>query len=380
MAKRTLHSLAVLGLAFVSAHDARAATFTWIGDSYGHLTAVSDDGSVTVGSFSSTDHQAFRWTAETGMVRLGSLPGGDGSSEASAVSADGSVVVGSSGSSENAFGRVSEAFRWTEETGMIGLGNLPGETRTGSAAAAVSDDGNVIVGSEYTAAGWETFRWTAETGMVGLGSGRANAISADGTIVAGQDGDGNAFRWMAETGMVGLGSLLPGGDRSSEANAMSADGSVIVGSVDRGFGAEPFRWTAETGMVGLGDLGECKFNLLVDGVVGEYKYKGWATDVSADGNIVIGQGCSNGFPAAFIWDAENGIRDLEQVLINDFGLDLTGWSGFSYAEGISADGTVIVGYDGAITQGAWIAIIPEPSALILAVVGLLGLVGYRRPR
>ena len=52
---------------------------------------------------------------------LGDLPGGVFSSSAGGVSADGSVVVGS-GTSANGY----EAFRWTQATGMVGLGDLSG--------------------------------------------------------------------------------------------------------------------------------------------------------------------------------------------------------------------------------------------------------------
>src|SRR5208337_4431920 len=86
-------------------------------------SGVSADGSVVVGLSSDTsgNSQAFRWTESVGMVGLGFLPGGVTSS-ARAVSADGSVVVGlSSDASGN-----SQAFRWTESVGMVGLGFPPG--------------------------------------------------------------------------------------------------------------------------------------------------------------------------------------------------------------------------------------------------------------
>ncbi|WP_262382229.1 hypothetical protein [Microcystis aeruginosa] len=51
---------------------------------------------------------------------LGDLPGGIFNSQAYGVSANGSVVVGR-GNSANGF----EASRWTQETGMVGVGNSP---------------------------------------------------------------------------------------------------------------------------------------------------------------------------------------------------------------------------------------------------------------
>src|SRR5262245_37318037 len=84
--------------------------------------AVSADGSVVVGTrFAGPSVEAFRWTAATGVVGLGDLPGDTAGSNAAAVSADGGVVVGVSGSASG-----QEAFRWTSGGGMVGLGDLPG--------------------------------------------------------------------------------------------------------------------------------------------------------------------------------------------------------------------------------------------------------------
>jgi uncharacterized membrane protein len=57
--------------------------------------AVSADGSAVVGRGSSeSGWEAFRWTAQEGMIGLGDIPGGIFQSEAYGVSADGSIVVG----------------------------------------------------------------------------------------------------------------------------------------------------------------------------------------------------------------------------------------------------------------------------------------------
>ncbi|MEX2138200.1 MAG: PEP-CTERM sorting domain-containing protein [Pirellulales bacterium] len=82
---------------------------------------MSADGTVVVGfnQFSLNDTEAFRWTELDGMVGLGDLPGGRRISEAYDVSADGSVIVGMS---ENQDGR--RAFYWTPQTGMLNLEDL----------------------------------------------------------------------------------------------------------------------------------------------------------------------------------------------------------------------------------------------------------------
>jgi probable HAF family extracellular repeat protein len=81
---------------------------------------------------------------------LGDLPGGSFESSALDVSADGSVIVGY-GTSANG----QEAFRWTAQTGMISLGL--------GRATAVSGDGSAVVGTNTDA-----FYWTPSLGMVNL--------------------------------------------------------------------------------------------------------------------------------------------------------------------------------------------------------------------
>jgi probable HAF family extracellular repeat protein len=126
-------------------------------------TALSLDRSVIVGvgnhgSFVGNT-QAFRWTVADGYVGLGDLPGGSFQSAATDVSADGSVVVGSS-RTDSMVGLRTEAFIWTEATGIkklqdtlendFGL-NLSGWTLT--EATSISADGRTIVGTGRNPAG-----------------------------------------------------------------------------------------------------------------------------------------------------------------------------------------------------------------------------------
>lgn len=274
------------GLVVVGSRDNCRGFYWTVEDStidIGHCrtTAASYDGSVIVGV--TCDWEGFYWTEDSGLVQIGDLPGWDFYSIASDVSYDGSVIVGQSKSS-NGF----EAFRWTHSTGMQGLGDLPGG-EFDSRGFAVSPDGSIVVGKSNSASGREAFIWTESTGMIGLGT-------------------------------------LPGSWESS-AYGVTEDGSIVVGRCFSGR-SEAFRWTASTGMVGLGVLPGWS--------------NSWARDVSADGSVVVGC-CMTGVGwEAFIWDESNGMRNLKEVLENDFGLDLTGWT-LNYANGVSADGTVIVG-------------------------------------
>jgi probable HAF family extracellular repeat protein len=320
-------------------------------------SGVSADGSVVVGSSTSASgKEAFRWTSEDGMVGLGFLSpvGDDYYSNASGVSADGMVVVGETRHSYFE----DEAFRWTSDGGIVGLGYLGPDYEDifSSSAADVSGDGLIVVGSSSSpAAKQEAFRWTNDGGMVGLGdlpggdfSSRATGVSTDGSVVVGWSSSSTsiqeAFRWTSDGGMVGLGFLGPD-DYASSASGVSADGLVIVGSSTSASGKEAFRWTSEDGMVGLGYLPGGDFS-------------SFASDVSGDGSVVVGSSISAGYEA-FRWTSEGGMQSVA-LLLTTAGVDLTGWE-LSYALDVSADGYTIVG-TGTNPDGdteAWIAVFSD---------------------
>jgi uncharacterized protein (TIGR03382 family) len=341
---------------------------------------VSADGSTVVGTAQLNETGGdtfvpFRWTPGGGMVPIDMpVPW----AHAEAVSGDGSTVAVWGPPSVSSFGG---GYRWTE-AGSVDLGFFrDGPTHPYD----VSDDGEKVVGSSSQV--WEeAFLWTEAGGMTHLGSppytgpqSRAHAISGDGssvvglrwTIAAGDQGE--AFRWTAAEGMVGLG-FLPGGD-ASQAFGVSEDGSVIVGQAARladcgitvACDYEAFRWTAADGVVGLGTLPGFDYSV--------------ALDTSADGSIVVGSSSDAvEDDAAFIWDADHGIRSLQQLLI-DLGIDLTGWR-LRTASAISADGTTIVG--GGINPDGnhegFVAVIPEPGSTPMLVAGVTALVALGRRR
>jgi probable HAF family extracellular repeat protein len=331
---------------------AGAYEFTAFGPNSWGLGA-SSDGSVVIGAYGvGASQQAFRWTPSSGMVGLGYLPGTTGSS-AWGVSADGNVVVGNSG---------YQTFRWTSSGGMVALPSSPGYNQ----ANGVSDDGSVVVGWSGTSLDNQATRWT-QSGIERLGyMGGYTAYSylygasADGSVVVG-DSAGHAFRWTQTTGMVSLGNLP--GQSSSYARDVSADGSIIVGSSGSST-YQAYRWTQTGGMIGLGYL---------PGASDSYAY-----GMSADGSIIVGE--SGG--QAFIWDSTNGMRSLQYVLTNIYGMNLTGWT-LSNAWDISADGKMIVGYGlDSLGQKEGFAAnfnpVPIPGAVWLLGSGLIGLIGLRR--
>ena len=42
--------------------------------------------------------------------------------------------------------------------------------------------------------------------------------------------------------------------------------------------------------------------------------------------MIVGYGRSVSGTEAFIWDSVNGMRSLKEVLITEYGLDLSGWT------------------------------------------------------
>jgi probable HAF family extracellular repeat protein len=111
---------------------------------------------------------------------------------------------------------------------------------------------------------------------------------------------------------------LPGGDWSF-ASDVSADGSVVVGGAENAAGQwRAFRWTVDGGMQDLGTLG---------GIESQ------AWGVSADGAVVVG-GAYNAawYSRAFRWTVDGGMQDLGTLGGSE-----------SQAWGVSADGAVVVG-------------------------------------
>ncbi|MET3615700.1 putative HAF family extracellular repeat protein [Rhizobium aquaticum] len=332
--------------AFCAAGPAPAQSFTDIGTPPGvpagdeaveDRVAVSGDGKTLA---LSALGNGFRRAANGTYTDLGRLHGGN-SLSTYGINADGSVIVG-----QAVDGGVFQprAARWTADTGLISLGTLGGST---SAATGVSDDGNTVVGSSTLPSGRSrAFRWTQAAGMVDLGVvglakwSWANGVSGDGSTVVGysndqQDGNISGFRWTQATGMVSLGSLNNGS--VSLARAANRDGSVIVGYAADGMlnnSARAFRWTQATGMVSLGTLGGA--NDTSD-----------ARAVSADGAVVVGNTymplTPNDEPSAvgFRWTQATGMLSVEKWLRSN-GVAVADFT-TQTASGVSADGNVVVG-------------------------------------
>ncbi len=124
----------------------------------------------------------------------------------------------------------------------------------------------------------------------------------------------------------GLGA--PSGSTRCVASDVSADGTVVVGwTVFESYNREAFRWTPSDGIIGLGDLPGGS----------SHDFFSMATGVSGDGSIVAGYSEGASGQEAFRWTESTGMVGLG---------DLDGEPFYSQAEGISYDGSVIVGQAG----------------------------------
>jgi probable HAF family extracellular repeat protein len=317
-------------------------------------TALSGDGSTVL--VHEIGGRGYRWTREEGLQELPTTPGRQ-KNDPYAVSFDGRVVVG-----ELADPFPKAAYRWTAETGIELLGNPPGFAN--SHARAVSADGRVIVGFSTTEGGpdgktrSEAWLWTDRDGFYLLGEEATNipyAVSADGRNVVGSPG----FRWTHSLGALQMDGIEPG--LGVLPRGLSTDGRMIVGhsQLPPGQVGGGFRWSAEGGFELLGVLPSHPTHTRSE-----------ATAVSADGSVVVGNSNVAGHPylddRAIVWDEVHGMRELEQVLADEYGLAQTHPWGLGFATAISADRRVVAGWSregrarGNTPSEAWVVYLNKP--------------------
>jgi probable HAF family extracellular repeat protein len=300
---------------------------------------ISNDGSTIVGyawvcpnggttCSSSGKTEAYRWTVAGKYQLLGDL-GSSYGSIAFATTANGSVVVGEAPKGQDSFG----AFRWTATLGMVAL---PASMLY---ANGITADGSMVVGQDNW---WKT---SGQTGIFGPFpgnqdqtqasgvSGTSQAPVAVGAALKGSDPNGatfHAFRWTPSGGLQDLG-LTTGSE--SIAIAISADGSVIVGEARDGSGFwRAFRWTASTGMQDIGTLGGPESG---------------AFGVNKDGSVIVGTSLTTGSTGSnhsFVWTPANGMQDLKTILDAAGVHTADNWVTLDTLVGVSADGKVMTGY------------------------------------
>ncbi|MEZ4281933.1 MAG: PEP-CTERM sorting domain-containing protein [Myxococcota bacterium] len=254
---------------------------------------VSGDGSVVAGNTNSASGSvAFIWDEDRGMRELDPLPEGFVTTIVGGISDDGSTVVGTMYSED---GRRSDAYFWNETAGYRSIATLPDGTVTYGGATDTNRDGSVIVGG----AEGQAFVWTEDDGMILLGdlltpprrpNSVALAVSQDGSVVVGPASGPSPFIWDADQGLRALySSALPPEIFSFRPSGASGDASVVVGGSFTPTGNEATIWTQAGGL---------QFLRVVLATMG-VDLDGWsllsATDVSADGRTIVGFASKQGF-------------------------------------------------------------------------------------
>ena len=168
-----------------------------------------------------------------------------GSSTAYGINAAGEVV----GVAHAQFEEDSQAFIWTRNTGMH---------RLGSGLGADINNRGEVTGYLAFAAGVHAFVWNARTGSyrdlgtLGGNFSYGRSINDRGSVVGASEtaaGTTHAFLWTPQSGMVDLGTL---GGPHSTAYGINLWGEVVGGSMTADLRSHAFSWSPGSGMVDLG--------------------------------------------------------------------------------------------------------------------------------
>ena len=302
--------------------------------------AVSGNGLTVVGTDTSTGgFRAFRIVG--GTHSLLNLDASGSFSEAAAASQDGLVIVGHTDISG-----VIHAAIWNG----VSLTTLPLGAYAEMRATGVSADGLTVVGFMVDVNGRtdafyrDSLNFVSLASLSGLLHTKATGVSGDGSLIVGTVSNDFFFSPIARDGFihdrvgVTLTVINPRGDGVAgfgsrpftEMTGISADGSTSIG-VSYSIGSSPttdglaFRRASNGTITSLGNLGGA-----------------WSIPnaISANGAVIVGQSANGSSEEAFVY--QNGTMT---------GLGFLSGGSTSNATGVSADGSVIVGY-GDVTGGA----------------------------
>ena len=291
---------------------------------------MNSDGEKIVGT--NFDGMAVYWSDSTGSLFLG--PG-----EAWGISENERIFS----ELENSDGNWEAALVENEE--ITFLGNIEGGNTCDafySHGLGMSSDGSTGVGMGWINCGTSAFYWTDEDGIVDLGqyegnSTKAQAVSGDGQMIGGwvQTSNRASCLWDRDGNITLLGSLQVGNDYG-EVHVISQDGTQVGGycAGSAGNNVEGYIWTAEEGMTGLGVPANSA-----------------ATNVSrvfdlSENNVAVGEYLNETpvFYKACIYTEETGeFVNLRDYLLNLGMEEIEGWD-LHRALCVSDDGNTIAGY------------------------------------
>ena len=241
-----------------------------------------------------------------------------GGSYAYGVSSDGSTVVGYADDGVGTYSVRATVWSGSNWGTKTDLGTLKVDNSGSSWAEAVSSDGSVVAGAAendngpYRATVWSGSNWGTKTDLGTLSSGNSGtsyvqAVSRDGSVVAGYaDNNSNEKRAVVWSGSnwankTDLGTLKTDNSGNSQILGISSDGSIVVGYAENDdstitLNDRPTVWSGSNWSTKT-DLGTLKSdNSGVSSVYG----------ISADGNFAVGSADNdNGDSRAAVWNLRN---------------------------------------------------------------------------
>jgi probable HAF family extracellular repeat protein len=350
--------------------DAQAQTLyriTQIAPAFSDAYDINDLGQVVGRVGSVGDYEGFVWSQQSGLQRIGFLPGADSRGESVALGINNASKV--TGWSNSASGQ--HAFVWSNATGMQDIGTLPVISLENSTGAAINSAGQIALND--VSGNKKGFVWSNPSVMVNLGglappgtSAHTNAYDInDAGQVVGQSSS-RGFVWTADNGMIDIGSL-PGGSGSTSANGINNLGQVVGASRN---GDRAFIWSSAEGIQPLAMPGS------------DFDRYSIAYEIN-DAGVVVGDMVSGS--GGFVWTAADGMFDLNTLI--DPTDPLHSLFRIDHAYAINAGGQIVgKGYLNrfAGNPGGNVAFmltpVPEAEtyALMLAGLGLVGFAARRR--
>ena len=319
------------------------------------VTGLSGDGKTAVGDFN-RGGPVFQWNAKNGMLPMNVAGVGGRVS----ISPNGRYI------STNLLDVNSDtdlgAYRWDAKNGWLQVKPVGYCGTDANWNMATSNDGSVFGFTYNNCTDYKAFRGNPNTkvGVVEYNSSfqhpdgtwansRIDMVSADGSIAVGwQEADWGG--WLGTVWHNGVPELITdvNGDPVSEANAVSGDGSIIAGeNFDGQYPWDGSGWRRDTNSKNLEYVQP--LNSDASPLI--------PYNLSGDGSVMVGFSGSQWFsfqPVPFIWTKELGAVSLDDFVKHQ-GTAMEQWYSLWGPNTISQDGTTIAGVGvGFQYYGGWV--------------------------
>lgn len=326
-----------------------------------YASDLSADGTVVCGNLIGP-YETFRWTADTGEVLLGeatvpALGVGAGSPD---ISYDGTRI---SATILTADQQLATQGIWTEGQGWIRA--FPplapdGRVLDQSIASAwgLSGDGSTVTGFYWSSGqsgpfgGAQPSAWSMASGVTAFDhtegrNARVNDANFDATVFCGWE-ENDFGQWQPTVWRDGVKIRLSENDAFVGAEKLTADGNTVVGNSlnPLTLNREPTVWTWN----GV-SYDEQRLGVLP----GTPAINGWgvANGVSDDGTMIVGANYYSFSPGGtadgVIWTADGGLMKADDFVAS-IGLDIAGEIHIRTVDAISADGSsILVGGQSPVT-------------------------------